>query len=223
MKIELLLFSRSFENLSGDRFPPILQVYQLRSPYFADYIDHNNHKTKLECNCRPIRSILVIQNPLNMAKNIDKLIQEADQTLRRIESIQSQQAKLTLSDKIAHHVRRHSGVLSTVVLTGALLAVSIARLSQKHDFEFAKEKLEEERISLESDNAQLRQRLQLVEEELNRAALWGWGWKGRIKPLVDLSRPMDRVIKQRSNIGDAVAPSHINGGAGSSRSRELMI
>jgi hypothetical protein len=158
-----------------------------------------------------------------MAKNIDILIQEADQTLRRIESIQNQQAKQTLSEKIAHHVRRHSGVLSTVVLTGALLAVSIARLSQKHDFEFAKEKLEEEKISLESDNAQLRQRLQMVEEEVNRAAWWGWGWKGQIKPLVDLSRPLDRVLNKGSYSRDTVASRYRTSVAGNSRSKEFMI
>lgn len=184
-------------------------------------IDRNNHTIKLKRICQPVRSILEIEK--TMAKNIDILIEEADQTLRRIESIQNQQAKLTFPDKIAHHFRRHSGVLSTVILTGALLAVSIARLSQKHDFEFAKEKLEEERISLESDNAQLRQRLQLVEEELNRAAWWGWGWKDQIKPLVDLRRPLDRVISKGSNNRDAIASRHRNSGAGTSRSKDFMI
>ena len=65
-------------------------------------------------------------------KKIDDLLAESEETIRRLEKLRSQNSGRSVSERISLHAKRHSNRLLNIALAGGVLAVALARLSDKY-------------------------------------------------------------------------------------------
>lgn len=65
-------------------------------------------------------------------KKIDDLLAESEESIRRLEKLRSLNAKRGFFERISLHVNKHSNRLLNIALAGGVLAVALARLSDKY-------------------------------------------------------------------------------------------
>lgn len=68
-----------------------------------------------------------------MASDLDKLIAESEEAIKRLDAIQKQRHNTPLLQRIKNHFSKNSAHFTNVLLAGSCLAVALGRLAQKQD------------------------------------------------------------------------------------------
>ena len=65
--------------------------------------------------------------------DLDKLIQESEEAIKRLDAIQQRRQNTPIWQRITRHFHKNSPHLLNVMLAGSVLAVALGRLGQKHE------------------------------------------------------------------------------------------
>lgn len=68
-------------------------------------------------------------------QDLDQLIKESEEAIKRLEAAQRGGRGLPLSQRIAKHLKKNSSSFINIALTGSVLVVALGRLSQKYQHE----------------------------------------------------------------------------------------
>jgi hypothetical protein len=64
--------------------------------------------------------------------DLDKLIQESEDALKRLDALQKKKPFL---ERVKIHFQRNNAHLINILLAGSVLAVALGRLGQKHEYQ----------------------------------------------------------------------------------------
>mmetsp|Transcript_5657 Transcript_5657/g.16150 ORF Transcript_5657/g.16150 Transcript_5657/m.16150 type:complete len:185 (-) Transcript_5657:412-966(-) len=101
--------------------------------------------------------------------DIDKLIEKTEEQLSRLQALESGQVRTgTFVQRAARHIGKHGSVLANVALAGAVFAVSLSQLQQKHNFEYEIARREEQLDNAGAEKQRLRGQLAALEHDQER-------------------------------------------------------
>ncbi len=66
---------------------------------------------------------------------LDKLIKESEEAIKRLEAAQSGHRGIPFTQRLANHVKKNSSSFINIALTGSVLVVALGRLAQKQQHE----------------------------------------------------------------------------------------
>lgn len=97
-----------------------------------------------------------------MAKNLDELIKESDEALKRIETLEARRGSSSSGkgflERVLRHSKQHSNHLVPIALAGGLVGLSLVRYHEKYSHKECIQGLEEKIRLLERDVEALRER-----------------------------------------------------------------
>lgn len=134
--------------------------------------------------------------------DLDKLIQESEEAIKRLDTLQNKNKGLPITQRLSRHVAKYGSNLLSVALAGSVLVVAVSRLSDKWSFGKLQQQWEEERSVLIEENRELHRRLKELDvklESIEEAFSKGsWGLAGRLQPIIG-ANPQNSLL-DRGNI-----------------------